>query len=87
MTKAAAAFYATSRIRINAIAPALVHTPMSARASENPETLEFISRKQPLVSGVIPVEDAAAASVFLLGDASRSITGEVLEVDAGWNLC
>jgi enoyl-[acyl-carrier-protein] reductase (NADH) len=30
--------------------------------------------------------DAAAASVFLLTDASRSIAGEVLEVDAGWNL-
>jgi len=39
-----------------------------------------------LTGGMIPLEDAAAASVFLLTDASRSITGEVLEVDAGWNL-
>jgi NAD(P)-dependent dehydrogenase (short-subunit alcohol dehydrogenase family) len=87
MTRSAAAFYAARRIRINAIAPALVHTPMSARASENPAVLDFITTKQPLVGGVIPVEDAASASVFLLTDASRSITGEVLEVDAGWNLC
>jgi len=86
MTKAAAAFYARDKIRLNAIAPALVHTPMSSRASENPEVLQFITHKQPLSGGMIPVEDAAAASVFLLTDASRSITGEVLEVDGGWNL-
>ena len=87
MTRAAAAQYAARKIRINAIAPALVHTPMSARASENRAILKFIAGKQPLAGGVIPVEDAAAASVFLLTDASRAVTGEVLEVDAGWNLC
>jgi len=87
MTKAAAAFYAREKIRINAIAPALVHTPMSARASEDKTILKFIKQKQPLTAGMIPIEDAAAAGVFLLTDASRSITGEVLEVDAGWNLC
>jgi NAD(P)-dependent dehydrogenase (short-subunit alcohol dehydrogenase family) len=87
MTRAAAAFYAAKKIRINAIAPALVRTPMSSRASLNPAIVKFISRKQPLASGMIPVADAAAAGVFLLTDASRSITGEVLEVDAGWNLC
>ena len=87
MTRAAAAFYAPEKIRVNAIAPALVHTPMSSRASENPTVLEFINRKQPLAAGMITVADVAAASAFLLTDASRSITGEILEVDAGWNLC
>lgn len=86
MTKAAAAYYAKDKIRLNAIAPALVHTPMSSRASENQEIAKFVEGKQPLTSGMIPVEDAAASSVFLLTDASRSITGETLEVDAGWNL-
>jgi NAD(P)-dependent dehydrogenase (short-subunit alcohol dehydrogenase family) len=86
MTRAAAAFYAPKKIRVNAIAPALAHTPMSARASENSAVLKFIKHKQPLTGGMIPVADVAAASVFLLTDASRSITGEVLEVDAGWNL-
>jgi NAD(P)-dependent dehydrogenase (short-subunit alcohol dehydrogenase family) len=87
MTRTAAAYYASHKIRINAIAPALVQTPMSARASEDATILKFIAGKQPLAGGVIPVADAAAASVFLLTEASRSITGEVLEVDAGWNLC
>ena len=87
MTKTAAAYYAKDKIRINAIAPALVHTPMSRRASEDQKIVDFVSGKQPLEGGLIPVEDAAAASVFLLSNASRSITGEALEVDAGWNLC
>ena len=87
MTRTAAAYYAKQKIRLNVIAPALVRTPMSARASEDRAILKFIAAKQPLEGGVIPVEDAASASVFLLSDSSRSITGEVLEVDAGWNLC
>ena len=86
MTRASAAYYASMKIRFNAIAPALVRTSMSARASEDAAILAFIARKQPLIGDVIPCEDAASASVFLLTDASRSITGEVLEVDAGWNL-
>ncbi len=86
MTRAAAAFYAAKKIRLNAIAPALVQTPMSARAAENSTIRKFIQSKQPLTGGMIPGADAAAASVFLLTDASRSITGEVLEVDGGWNL-
>lgn len=86
LTRSAAAFYAAKKIRINAIAPGLAHTPMSARASENPTILKFVKQKQSLSGGMIPVADVAAASVFLLTDASRSITGQVLEVDAGWSL-
>ena len=86
LTRSAAAFYAPKKIRVNAIAPALVHTSMSARASTNASIIRFIGSKQPLAGGMIPVADVASACVFLLTDASRSITGEVLEVDAGWNL-
>ena len=86
MTRAAAAFYAHEGIRINAIAPGLVHTAMSARASENPEVVKFVSSKQTLVGGMIPAADVAATACFLLSDDARSITGELLEVDAGWNL-
>jgi enoyl-[acyl-carrier-protein] reductase (NADH) len=42
--------------------------------------------KQPLVEDVIAVEDVAPACVYLLTDASRAVTGEVLTVDAGWQL-
>jgi NAD(P)-dependent dehydrogenase (short-subunit alcohol dehydrogenase family) len=81
-----AASYAQARIRVNVIAPALVRTPMSARASEDPAILDFMKSKQPLVEDVIDVEDVASACVYLLTDASRAVTGQVLTVDAGWQL-
>lgn len=84
MTKSMAAFYASDKIRINAIAPALIRTPMSARAQENPEILELMKMKQPLAEDLIDADDVAAASLFLLGSQSRMITGDVLNVDGGW---
>jgi NAD(P)-dependent dehydrogenase (short-subunit alcohol dehydrogenase family) len=85
MSRAMAAYYAPQKIRVNAIAPGLVRTPMSARAQSDREILEFIARKQPLSGGMLDAEDVAAAALFLLGDESRHITGQVLGVDGGWS--
>ena len=86
LSRTMAASYAHAKIRINVIAPALVRTPMSARASEDRDIQDFMKSKQPLVEDVIAVEDVATACVYLLTDASRAVTGEVLTVDAGWQL-
>jgi NAD(P)-dependent dehydrogenase (short-subunit alcohol dehydrogenase family) len=86
MTKAMAAYYAPHKIRVNAIAPGLVRTPMSRRAQEDAEILAYIGRKQPLAEDLIPAEDIARASVFLMSDEARMITGETLTVDAGWSV-
>jgi NAD(P)-dependent dehydrogenase (short-subunit alcohol dehydrogenase family) len=85
LTRSMAAYYAPQRIRVNAIAPGLVRTPVSERAGA-PELLEFIEKKQPLTGGMTDAEDVARAALFLLGSAARSITGEVLTVDAGWRV-
>lgn len=84
MTKAMAAFYAPQKIRVNAIAPALVRTPMSQRAQQDEKILEYMRSKQPLTEGMIDAEDVAQTALFLLGDGARSITGDVVTVDAGW---
>lgn len=84
MSKSMAAYYAPHKIRINVIAPALVRTPMSALAQENPAIVQFMETKQPLAEDLIEADDVADASLFLLGDASRMITGEVVSVDGGW---
>jgi NAD(P)-dependent dehydrogenase (short-subunit alcohol dehydrogenase family) len=84
MSKAMASYYAPLKIRVNAIAPALVRTPMSRRAQSDAEVLEFMKTKQPLAEGMLEAEDVARTSVFLLSDEARMITGEVLRVDAGW---
>ena len=86
MSRAMAAYYAPQRIRVNVVAPALVGTATSERAAGDPALREFIRRKQPLAEGMVETEDVARAALFLLSDAARSITGEVLAVDAGWKL-
>lgn len=86
MSRTMAASYVTSGIRVNAIAPGLVSTRMSRRASSDPEIVEAMKTRQPLTQGLIPVEDVAASCVYLLTDASRPVTGQVIEVDAGWGL-
>jgi len=86
MTKASAAYYAPHGIRFNIIAPGLVRTPMSQRAQTDQEILDFVARKQPLSSGILDPTEIAAAALFLLGEESRNITGQVLTVDAGWSL-
>jgi NAD(P)-dependent dehydrogenase (short-subunit alcohol dehydrogenase family) len=85
LTRAAAARYARNDIRINAVAPALVETPMSRRAAGDEDVLRFIETKQPLDGGRIGVpEDLDGAVVYFLSDASRWVTGQVLAVDGGW---
>jgi NAD(P)-dependent dehydrogenase (short-subunit alcohol dehydrogenase family) len=86
LTKAMAGYYAPHKIRVNAVAPGLVRTPMSARAQNDPAILELMKIKQPLCEDLIEAEDVAQAALFLLGDGARHITGEVLTVDGGWSV-
>jgi NAD(P)-dependent dehydrogenase (short-subunit alcohol dehydrogenase family) len=86
MSRSMASYYAPHKIRVNVIAPSLIRTPMSRRAQENPEILELMKTKQPLCEELIEAEDVARAALFLLSDAARVITGDVLTVDAGWTV-
>ena len=86
LTRAMASYYAPHGIRVNAIAPSLVRTPMSARAQESAEILAFVGTKQPLAGGMLEADDVARAALFLLGAGSALVTGQVLGVDAGWSV-
>jgi NAD(P)-dependent dehydrogenase (short-subunit alcohol dehydrogenase family) len=86
-SKSIAAYYAKNNIRVNVIAPALIETPMSERAINNPEILRFVKSKQPLDGGRAGItEDVDGAAVFLLSRAAGFITGQVLAVDGGWTV-
>jgi NAD(P)-dependent dehydrogenase (short-subunit alcohol dehydrogenase family) len=84
MSVAAAAYYAPEGIRINVIAPGLVNTPMTARAQDNADINKYMTHKQPLRKGMLTAEDIAKTACFLLRRDSSPITGQILNVDAGW---
>jgi NAD(P)-dependent dehydrogenase (short-subunit alcohol dehydrogenase family) len=85
MSQAAASFYAPQNIRVNVIAPALIATPMSARAQSDDSILKLMKTKQPLDGGRMGrPEDLDAAAVYFLSDDSRFVTGQVLAIDGGW---
>jgi NAD(P)-dependent dehydrogenase (short-subunit alcohol dehydrogenase family) len=84
MSVAAAAYYAPAGIRINVIAPGLVHTPMTARVQGSTDINKYMVHKQPLRKGMLTAEDIAKTACFLLRKDSSPITGQILTVDAGW---
>ncbi len=86
-TKSLAAYYASDDIRVNMLAPALVETPMSERASRDEKIMNFIKTKQPLDGGRNGrPEDLDGAAVFFMSDASRFATGQTLYIDGGWEV-
>jgi NAD(P)-dependent dehydrogenase (short-subunit alcohol dehydrogenase family) len=86
-SKSLAAYYAASGIRVNVLAPALVETPMSKRASADPAIQSYIATRQPLDGGRMgEPADLDGAAIYFLADQSRFVTGQVLSVDGGWSV-
>jgi NAD(P)-dependent dehydrogenase (short-subunit alcohol dehydrogenase family) len=84
LTRAMAVHYAPRGIRVNALCPGLIETPMSARAQADPEILALMGRLQPLTGALGQPLDVAHAALFLATDESAFITGAILPVDGGW---
>lgn len=82
-TKALALEAAPFGIRVNAVAPTFVLTPMTEGYFADPEFSEFVHSRIPLGRCATP-EDVADAVTFLASDAAASITGTSLRVDGGW---
>ncbi|HEV7325480.1 MAG TPA: SDR family oxidoreductase [Bosea sp. (in: a-proteobacteria)] len=74
-TKALAIEYATQGIRVNAVSPGIIKTPMHA-----PQTHEFLANLHP-VKRLGEVKDIVDAVLFLEG--APFVTGEILHVDGG----
>ena len=81
LTRALAAEWAP-KIRVNAIAPGLVDTPLAARLLSSPEKREALAARHPLKRIGTPA-DIAALARFLLSAESDWVTGQVFGVDGG----
>ena len=82
LVRSAAATYAGRGIRINAVAPGLVDTPLSARIVENERALEASLRLHALPRVGTP-QEVASLIAWLLGSESEWVTGQILHIDGG----
>lgn len=82
-TKAAAIDLAPHGIRVNAIAPTFIETPMTRPFFEDAGFKASVLAKIKL-GRIGRVEDVMGAVVYLAGDASALVTGTSLVVDGGW---
>jgi len=70
-------------VRVNALAPGVIETPMTAVTRENPERLQTFMTRIPMGRLGQP-EDLVGPVVFLASDMSRYVTGITLAVDGGF---
>jgi NAD(P)-dependent dehydrogenase (short-subunit alcohol dehydrogenase family) len=83
MTKALGVEWASQGIRVNAVAPTFVLTPMTRPMLQDEEFMAEVRRRLP-TGELATVQQVADAVRYLACDASGSVTGAVLRVDGGW---
>jgi NAD(P)-dependent dehydrogenase (short-subunit alcohol dehydrogenase family) len=83
LTKSLAIAYAPDHIRVNAIAPGWVATPLTQALQNDAQRSAAILARTPLGRWAQP-DDIAGAAVFLCSPAARFITGIVMPVDGGY---
>jgi 3-oxoacyl-[acyl-carrier protein] reductase len=97
VTRMAALEYGPDQVRVNALAPSFVPTPMNVYGGMKPtdDTHVEFDEDLPIVQGfldetplarITTVDECADVAVFLGSDMSSAITGHVIPVDGGNNL-
>jgi 2-keto-3-deoxy-L-fuconate dehydrogenase len=87
LTRTMALDFAMDGIRVNAIAPGAIDTPMLRRSfarHADPDLVREASRNRHAMKRFGRAEDVAEAALHLAGDASSFTTGTVMVVDGGW---
>lgn len=83
LTKSLAIAYADAGIRVNAVAPGWIATPLTEALQKDPERASRILERTPLKRWGTPA-DVAQAVVFLCSPAAAFMTGVVMPVDGGY---
>ena len=84
LTRILAVEFADRGIRVNAVAPAWVDTPMTESVQAHAAMYERLRKKHPMDRFGVP-EEVAQAILYLASDQASFTTGSVLMVDGGWS--
>lgn len=84
LVQSAAATYAPLGIRINAVAPALTETPLTAAMLKH-EAMRQGAEKQYPLAGINTANEVADVMAWLLSPQSQRITGQTIAVDGGFS--
>ncbi len=86
LTRSAALEFSSDGVRVNAVCPGVIDTPMVARAKEeDPESMEGAMAATPIGRLGEP-EEIASAATWLCSDDASFVTGESLVVDGGFSV-
>ena len=86
-TKTIAVDHARQGIRVNALMPGVIDTPMPARSLKrqaDPEAAQAFWKQRHPIGRIGQPEEVARAALFLASDDSSFVTGTLLFVDGGW---
>ncbi|MEU7123866.1 SDR family NAD(P)-dependent oxidoreductase [Streptomyces zaomyceticus] len=84
LTRVAALELAAKGIRVNAVCPGAIDTPMSNPGGVDPEATAGLYRKLVPLGRIGRPDEVAALALFLTGEDSAYITGQPFVIDGGW---
>ena len=82
LTQTVATEYSTHNIRVNAIGPGFIETPMTANIRQSPEWMETVMQMTPM-QRMGQANEIASTALFLASDESSYFTGQTLFPNGG----
>jgi NAD(P)-dependent dehydrogenase (short-subunit alcohol dehydrogenase family) len=83
LVRGAACEFGTSGVRVNALGPGVIETPLTAPIKAQPEWYKAYSNKN-ILKRWAHADEMAGPTLFLISDAASYVTGTILYADGGW---